>query len=101
MPSLFAVAALEDYSDRIKSTINERKPGHFRACVERDIVTPINGRNDCYICKTCINHMKAKKLPPMAVRNNLELDTQDESLQLTELEGSLIAKNFPNPDGLP
>ena len=38
--------------------------------------------------------MKAKKLPPMAVRNSLELDPQDESLQLTELEGSLIAKNI-------
>ena len=85
---------VEVITDRLKNTINEKKPGHFRTCVERDIVTPINGRNDCYICKTCISHMKAKKLPPMAAKNNLELDSQDESLQLTELEGSLIAKNI-------
>ena len=38
--------------------------------------------------------MKAKKTPPMAVRNNLSLDKQDESHQLTELERALIAKNM-------
>ena len=38
--------------------------------------------------------MKSKKIPPMAVRNNLSLDKQEESHQLTELEGALIAKNL-------
>ena len=59
-----------------------------------DIETPIYGRTDYYICKTCIRHMKAKKMPPMSVKNKLRLETQDESLKLTELEGSLIAKNL-------
>ena len=38
--------------------------------------------------------MKAKKIPPMSVANNLKLERQDENDQLTELEGSLIAKNL-------
>ena len=38
--------------------------------------------------------MKAKKMPPMAVKNKLELENQDDTLLLTELEGSLIAKNI-------
>ena len=31
----------------------------------------------------------------MSVKNKLILQTQDETLRLTELEGSLIAKNIP------
>ena len=38
--------------------------------------------------------MKKQKIPPMSVANNLKLAKQDESLNLTELEGSLIAKNL-------
>ena len=79
---------------KLMDKINDRKAGHFRDCGEEDIKTPINGKNDCYICKTCIAHMQAKKMPPMSIMNNLELVKQDESLKLTELEGSLIAKNL-------
>ena len=38
--------------------------------------------------------MKAKKMPPMSVKNHLRLEKQEENLQLTELEGALIAKNL-------
>ena len=34
-------------------------------------------------------------MPPMSVRNNLELDQLSENLILTELEGVLIAKLIP------
>ena len=40
-------------------------------------------------------HLKAKRMPPMSVRNNLELDHLNENLMLTELEGALIAKLIP------
>ena len=46
------------------------------------------------ICKTCISHMKARRMLPMSVKNKLGLEKQDETLKLTELEGSLIAKNL-------
>ena len=71
------------------------KAGHFRDCVETDIETAINGNTECYICKTCMNHMRNKKLPPMSAKNNLTLEKQDEDLKLIELEGALIAKNPP------
>ena len=87
-------SSVEVITQKLKDNINERKFGHFSDCVEMEIETPINGRTDCYICKTCIVHMKARKMPPMSVKNNLTLVGQDESLKLTELEGSLIAKNL-------
>ena len=83
---------VEVIDQKLKDSINLKKTGHFRDCVENEIETPINGRKDCYICKTCKGHMRASKMPPMSVRNNLRLETQDE--ELTELEGSLIAKNL-------
>ena len=64
-------SSVEVISQKPKDNINERKFGHYRDCMEMDIETPINGRTDCYICKTCIKHMKAKKMPPMSVKNNL------------------------------
>ena len=81
-------------TQKLRENINERKLGHFIDCVEEEIATPINGENDCYLCKTCITHMKEKKMPPMAASNKLRLEVQDENLQLTELEGALIAKNL-------
>ena len=85
---------VEVITEKLKDEINTKKCGHFLDCIEEEIVTPINGKNDCYICKTCIGHMKARNIPPMSVRNNLSLEPQDEDLQLTELEGALISKNL-------
>ena len=87
-------ANVELITQKLKEDINNKKLGHFSDCVETEIETPINGRHDCYICKTCIVHMKKQKIPPMSVTNKLKLAKQDESLNLTELEGSLIAKNL-------
>ena len=87
-------SSVDIITQKLKDRINEKKAGHFRDCIDMEIETAINGRTDCYICKTCISHMKAKKMPPMSVKNKLRLEKQDESLKLTELEGSLIAKNL-------
>ena len=52
-----------------------------------------------YICKTCLTYLKKGKMPPTSVMNQLELhqsdkDLQEQNLNLTELEGSLIARNI-------
>ena len=76
---------VEIITQKLKDNINDRKAGHFRDCVETDIETPVNGKYDCYICKTCTGHMKAKKMPPMSTMNKLSLAEQDENSKLTEL----------------
>ena len=63
-------------------------------CVKEDIETPVDGRHESYLCKTCLAHMKAGRIPPMSIRNKLHLHDQDEDLKLTELEGAMIAKNL-------
>ena len=85
---------VEIITPNLRAKIDGKKAGHFRACVEEDIVTPINGRNDAYLCKTCINHMMQQKTPPMAAVNGLMLYPQSHDMQLTELEGALISKNL-------
>ena len=65
-------ANVEIITHKLKDVINQTKYGHYRDCVGSDIETPINGKNDCYICKTCIGHMKGGKMPPMSVKSNLQ-----------------------------
>ena len=87
------------FTSTLENNINNKKPGHTTSCIEERLPTRINGENNCYICKTCLRHMQSKKLPPMSTMNGLNLketDKQihDQDLQLTELEGALIAKNI-------
>ena len=85
---------VEMITRKLIDSLENVSPGIFKKCTGEEITTPINGRNDCYICKTCISHMKAKRMPPMSVKNKLELEKQDEKHVLTELEGNLIAKSI-------
>ena len=87
------------YTTELKNTINAKMPAHTEACIEEVIQTRINGQNKCYICQTCVRHMKAKKIPPMCVRNGLKLTESDnelkeQNLEMTELEGALISKTI-------
>ena len=75
--------------------INMYKEGLIRSCIAESIEVTINGSKQRYLCKTCISHMKSRRMPPMSVRNRLSLQPQDENLNLTELEATLIAKNIP------
>ena len=64
-----------------------------------EVKTSINGQKKAYICETCVRYLRLKKMPPMCVMNGLKLiDTDKElceqNLELTELEGALIAKNI-------
>jgi hypothetical protein len=48
---------------------------------------------------TCVRHIKRKKVPPMSAMNGLKLhelakQLKDQEIQMTELEGVLIAKNM-------
>ena len=52
-----------------------------------------------FICNTCHRYLKAGKLPPSSAMNCLQLhdtdeDLKNQDLQLTELEGALIAPNI-------
>ena len=47
-----------------------------------------------YLCSTCKSSLLGGKMPSMAVGNSLELSTDPERPQLTELENNLIAKTI-------
>ena len=54
----------------------------------------INGIESPFICLACKRHLKAGKLPPMSTLNGLQIYDHGPELELTELEGNLIAKNI-------
>ena len=52
-----------------------------------------------FICRTCLNYLKKGKLPPVSVKNGLELKEtdkkiEDDDLNLTELEAALVSKTI-------
>ena len=81
------------------SAIETKKPGIFESAIELDfenepITVNINGEKLPYICHACKNHLKKGKLPPMSAKNGLKIPDHDPELELTELEGNLIAKSI-------
>ena len=88
------------YTKQLKDEINEKKAKHTEACIGDPIPIRIDEKENSYICLTCVTHMKRKKVPPMSVMNGLKLNEsdaqlKDQELEMTELEGALIAKNIP------
>ena len=69
------------YTQALKDKINALKSGHTDACVQREIEIRIEEDNKTYICKTCVGHMRKKKLPPMSAMNGLQLDETDEMIK--------------------
>ena len=106
---------VQQYTNKLKDQLNEKIPT-TRCILDEDLFTkvqvqhahlktPVDYKKDSqyenkrFICSTCVRHMKAGKLPPSSVMNNLQLTHTDQflkeqNLQLTELEGTLIAKNI-------
>ena len=89
------------YTDKLRNEINGIKHDHVDSCVEDVLKTKtfIGGEGYDYICLTCVRHMKRGKVPPMSAMNRLQLHEEDkdikhQKLDLTELEGALIAKNI-------
>ena len=90
---------VRQYTIGLEEEINKIKPGLKQTCIERIISTYVNGKDQTYICLTCVRHMKKKKIPPMSAMNGLQLFETDkmilkQGLKLTELEGALIAKSI-------
>ena len=81
------------------SQIETKKPGIYASAIELDaennpIMVQINGEESSYLCHACKNHLKKGKLPPMSAKNGLKIPDHDPELELTELEGNLIAKSI-------
>ena len=85
---------VEEITRKLIEDLDQAKFGLYRKCVAQKVETPINGTNNSYLCKTCIRHLKAKRMPPMSVQNNLELQKRTDQQDLTELEGNLISRNI-------
>ena len=69
------------YTDDLKREINAKKMGHTKACIEYEVMTYLNGKEQTYICKTCLKHMRSSRLPPMSTMNNLKLHETDEEIK--------------------
>ena len=54
----------------------------------------VNGKKESYICIACKKHLRAGKLPPMSAKNGLQVYNHEPDMELTELEGNLVAKNI-------
>ena len=78
--------------------IEAKKPGLYKKSIElresKPLEVEINGKKSSYICFACKNHLLSGKLPPMSVFNGLMIPPHDPEMELTELEGNLIAKNI-------
>ena len=85
----------------LRNKINTKKFGLLEECIQNEGQTtiiygqPFNGRPTEFLCLTCKRHLIRGKMPPMAAMNNLQITpVTDPLLQLTELEGALIAKHL-------
>ena len=71
-----------------------RRMDHLK--VDKDLHRNISNPKN-YICRTCINHLKKAKVPPMSYKNGLEMykyeEDEEEKLKLSEVASMLIAKN--------
>ena len=47
-----------------------------------------------YLCGTCQRYLKANKLPPLAAKNGLSIESMPEDLKLSELEAVLCSRNI-------
>ena len=65
----------------------EYLPDELKLCIE-------NLTNSVTDCWTCSKALKKGNVPPMSVKNKLELEEFSEVLKLTDLEHQLVAKNF-------
>ena len=65
------------FTDGLKTEINKKKAGLTYKCIENVIQTRINGKDECYICLTCVRHLRNKRMPPMSTMNGLKLAETD------------------------
>ena len=85
---------VSNIDSKLITYIETKKPGLFQRAIEHQIQVKINGKTSSYICHACKKHLKAGKMPPMSAKNGLRIPQHDPELELTELEGNLIAKRI-------
>ena len=63
--------------------------------IEDTEVAKVHGQH--FICLTCKSHISKGNIPPMSIKNNLQLFdlSSCQELKLTELENSMVALNIP------
>ena len=87
------------FTPKVKEEINKLRMGLIKSSIVEEIKVMIDGTESCYICLTCLRHLKKRKVPPMSAVNGLQLTESDQiieeqNLKLTELEAALIAKTI-------
>ena len=85
---------VSNMDSKLIADVETKRAGLFKRAVEYQIEIEINGKRSAYICHACKKHLKAGKLPPMSANNGLKIPSTDTELELTELEGNLIAKRI-------
>ena len=90
---LFNISVVQIDLQKFEKDVNDVHENIFEDTIH--FKTPSN-KNKYYICFTCKSYIFKGQKPPMAATNNLEVfDNKDHpELQLTELEGSMIAKTL-------
>jgi hypothetical protein len=86
------------FTTQLLAEIETKKPGIYERSIETidslPITVKVNETEESYICIACKKHLKAGKLPPMSAKNGLNVYNHEPDMELTELEGNLIAKNI-------
>ena len=77
---------------KLITEIETKRPGLYTKAIAFPIEIEGNGQKSPYICLACKKHLKSGKLPPMAATNGLKVYKHDQELELTKLEGNMIAK---------
>ena len=91
---LFNISVIQINLEKFREDLNAVEENDF---FEKVVYVRIpSSKKKHYICVTCKGYLFRGKMPPMAAVNNLEVydNKQTPELQLTELEGSMIAKNL-------
>ena len=78
------------YSKTVKKCDKKYFHGPFPTWFLTPVLTAIS--DDSVICITCLNHLKAKSVPPQSFPNNLQVDKYDALSHLTNFESRLLAK---------
>ena len=91
---MFNISIIQINLEKFRKDVNAVEGCNFFEKVVHDRIP--SSKNRHYICVTCKGYLFKGKMPPMAAKNNLEVydNKQTPELQLTELEGSMIAKTL-------
>ncbi len=79
----------------LKKQVNDISLGLFEESISLDGLTKLRKSDVLYLCRTCHKYIfKRKESPPQSFLNGLCLETTPDSLNMNELENTLIAKNI-------